>query len=158
MQTFPPCTLDAILQVGRSALTTVKDLPLDNTKENLLLSNYFYTHVASECKNILLSQAHGLRTLMAPMEPSGKSSALGSSVISIARDDLAQECQARHLHDAQYSAHTALAPDSTDPPEEIHWPSGDGVFTEVKKFFPIYPGANIPPSLKLSTALGGRRQ
>ncbi|CAJ1959897.1 unnamed protein product [Cylindrotheca closterium] len=43
-------------------------------------------------------------------------------------------------------------PDSTDPPEDIHWPSGDGAFTEVKKFFPIYPGANIPPSLKLSTA------
>ncbi|CAJ1928552.1 unnamed protein product [Cylindrotheca closterium] len=34
----------------------------------------------------------------------------------------------------------------------LHWPSGDGVFTEVKKFFPIYPGANLPPSLKLSTA------
>ncbi|CAJ1960266.1 unnamed protein product [Cylindrotheca closterium] len=84
MQTFPPRTLDAILQAGCSALTTVKDLPLDTTKGNLLLSNYFHTHVAN---------------------------ALGSSVISIARDDLAPS-------QAQYSAHTALAPDSTDPPED----------------------------------------
>ncbi|CAJ1970396.1 unnamed protein product [Cylindrotheca closterium] len=181
MQTFPPRTLDAILQVGRSALTTVKDLPLDTTKENLLLSNYFHTHAASECKNILLSQAHGfayfdgadgtLRQVIcakqvgpnlhwasandsydAPTPVAFSLDALGSSVISIARDDLARECQARHLHDAQYSAHTALAPDITDPPEDIHWPSGDGVFTEVKKFFPIYPGANIPPSLTLSAA------
>ncbi|CAJ1944769.1 unnamed protein product [Cylindrotheca closterium] len=118
MQTFPPCTLDAILQVGRSALTTVKDLPLELLRKTSSSPTTSTLISLVSAKTSSSPKRTDLLTLMAPMVPSGKSSALSS----------------------------------TDPPKDIHWPSGDGVFTKVKKFFPIYPGANIPPSLKLSTA------
>ena len=174
--------LDALVAGAAAKLTCVKDLPPYDVLTGIIHGCFHPANDADSCRTLVLYRAQGfayfhgasgeLREVICPKTVQGNTfwgsandrfaypspvafatEPIGTKVISVAREELAVACEAHYLRDAQYSPSIAPSPGSQEPAEDIHWPSGDGVFVAVPLVYPIYPGATIPSDLKLQDDL-----